>query len=88
MAELPPLTLLGLTLNEVSSGGAAGVPTGFTVRGAECVTPAAETDSVTMVGTVTARCRMLKLPRVEFAGTTAIVDRNGNTVGLSLFKLT
>jgi len=55
VAELPPLTLLGVTLNEVSSAAGGGVPSGFTVNAAECVTPPAATDSVTIVGTVTER---------------------------------
>src|SRR2546422_495923 len=68
VAGLPPVTLLGLTLNEESAGGGGGVPAGFTVNVADWVTPPPETEIVTTVCTVTGLVKMLKPPVVTPAG--------------------
>ena len=68
VAGLPPVTLLGLTLNEESAGGGGGVPAGFTVKVADWVTPPPETEIVTTVCTVTGLVKMLKPPVVTPAG--------------------
>src|SRR5712692_4039798 len=68
VAGLPPVTLLGLTLNEESAGGGGGVPAGFTVKVADWVTPPPETEIVTTVCTVTALVKRLKPPVVTPAG--------------------
>ncbi len=66
---LPPTTLVGLTVSAVSDGGVGvGCGAGFTVKVADWVTPAPDTEMMTGVDSVTALVKILKLPRVVPAG--------------------
>ena len=58
VAGVPPVTLAGLTVNDVSVGGGGGVPGGVTVKIAERVTPPPVTEMVTRVVTETAAGRI------------------------------
>jgi len=66
---LPPVTLLGLTVNEERLADGGGVPSGLTVNVADFVTPPPETEIVTSVCVATPLVKMLKPPRVTPDGT-------------------
>jgi len=66
---LPPITLVGLTVNDERLADGGGVPLGFTVNVADLVTPPPETEIVTSVCVVTPVVKMLKPPRVTPDGT-------------------
>jgi hypothetical protein len=69
----PPVTVDGLTdsPDSVTVGGGGGdVESGFTVSGADCVTPPPLTEIVTIVCVVTCEVKMLKPPAVVPLGTT------------------
>ena len=55
--EVPPTTLVGLTVNAVSAG-----RVGYSVKGCDRVTPPPDTEIVTMVCAVTGAVAMLKKP--------------------------
>ena len=61
---LPPVTLVGLTVNEDRVADGGGVPSGLTVKIADLVTPPPETEMVTSVCVVTRLVKMLNPPRV------------------------
>jgi hypothetical protein len=84
IAELPALTVPGLTVKADNVGGGGGVPGGFTVRSADTVTPPPVTKTVTTVGTGTADGMSCTPARVLNAGTTVEEERNGSTVELLL----
>jgi hypothetical protein len=83
-AELPPATLVGLTLNAESVAGGGGVPDGFTVRSAKRVTPPPVTEIRTRVVAETAAGRIWMNPLVLPAGTVTLFERNGSTAELLL----
>jgi hypothetical protein len=84
VAGFPPTTLRGLTVKEESDGGGGGVPTGFTVKSAERVTPAPVTEIVTTVGWETAAGMIRMNPLVSRAEIRTMLDRYGKTAGLLL----
>ena len=84
VAELPPVTLFGLTLNEERVAGGGGVPAGFTVKMADLITPPPVTEIVTTVWTETKVVITWIAPLVVLAGIMTLFCRNGSTVGLSL----
>ena len=86
VAVVPAETVDGLTVNDDNVGGGGGVPSGFTRRSAETVTPLPVTKIVTSVGVDTADGMICTPARVLPAGTTVALDRNGSTV--VLFDLT
>jgi hypothetical protein len=63
--DAPPATLSGFTVNDDSVGGGGGVPDGFTVSVAACVTPPPLTEIVTIVVEDTVVGASLKKPRVS-----------------------
>ena len=70
---LPPVTLVGLTVNEERLADGGGVPSGFTVKVADLVTPPPETEIMTRVCVVTRVVKMLKPPRVTPDGTITLL---------------
>ncbi len=82
VAMVPAETVDGLTVYDDNVGGGGGVPSGFTRRSAETVTPLPVTKIVTSVGVDTADGMICTPARVLPAGTTVRLDRNGSTVEL------
>jgi len=70
---LPPVTLVGLTVNDDRLPDGGSVPSGFTVNMADFVTPPPETEIVTSVCVVTVVVKMLKPPRVTPDGTITLL---------------
>jgi hypothetical protein len=84
VADVPPVTLVGLTVNEDSVAGGGAVVDGVTVRSANRVTPPPVTEILTTVVADTAAGRIMMNPLVLPAGTTTPLDSVGNTAGLLL----
>ena len=87
VAGVPPVTLVGLTLNEESVAGGGAVADGVTVRSANCVTPPPVTEILTTVVADTAAGRIMMKPLVLPAGTTTPFDSVGSTAPLLLVTL-
>lgn len=85
VAGFPPGTLVGLTVNEDSAGPGGGVPSGFTVKSAERVTPPPVTEIVTTVVWETDLGRIWMAPLVLPAGIATLLERKGSTAAL-LFR--
>ena len=75
VADAPPTTLVGLTLNadSVAAGGGGGAASGVTVNVADFVTPPPVTEIVTTVCVVTCVVNTLKPPAVTPAGTMTLL---------------
>ena len=84
VAGVPPVTLVGLTVNEESVAGGGAVADGVTVRSANCVTPPPVTEILTTVVADTAAGRIMMKPLVLPAGTTTPFDSVGRTAALLL----
>lgn len=84
VAEVPPVTLVGLTVNDDSEAGGGAVAGGVTVRSAKRVTPPPVTEIRTTVVAETAAGRIEMKPRVLPAGTTTPVESVGSTAALLL----
>jgi hypothetical protein len=84
VAIVPPVTVLGLGVNDASTGGGSVVPGGSTVKLADRVTPPPVTDTVTTVSTDTVEGRSWTPATVVPAASVVAVARNGSTSGLSL----
>lgn len=84
VAAFPPGTLVGLTVNEDSAAAGGGVPSGFTVKSAERVTPPPVTKMVTTVVWETDLGRIWMAPLVLPAGIVTLLERKGSTAALLL----